>query len=137
MEDFTPIDFPEANNKVAEHQKQYRTLPAYIDDSTEDTPMVVCWKVSWWARLRILFTGEVWQTSRIFGRPVQPILLSTHKRNHIRDDMVTTDIDGCMECGEAHKDIQLIPLPEPVEGFTHVGNCPSNDKPILHRVEAN
>lgn len=63
------IEFEGQNIIIAEHQEQYRNLPALVEDDTVYT----CWKLDWWERLVVLFTGRVWKSQLTFGQPLQPM----------------------------------------------------------------
>lgn len=70
------IKFPQCNVTFAKDQPQYRQLPAYITGvETGEGRAVFCWKLSWWERLRLLFTGRLWHHVLTFNKPLQPQLL--------------------------------------------------------------
>jgi len=71
----TPIRFPETNVTFAENQPQYQPLPArrlYDQNGT----IISCWRLGFWERVQVLFTGRVWLSLLMFGRPLTPSLLS-------------------------------------------------------------
>lgn len=72
------IDFPERTAIIAEHQPEYRDLPAHqlIDDHGT---IVCCWRLTFWERLRLLFTGCIWHRVLTFYDPLQPQLLTIEK----------------------------------------------------------
>ena len=72
------IEFPEQTVVIAKDQPQYRPLPAYQYRDEQGT-IVCCWKLSFWERVRVLFTGKLWHTILTFNSPLQPQLLETHK----------------------------------------------------------
>ena len=65
-----PVKFPKHNVVYAENQPEYLDLPAYAD--TEES--ISCWKLGWFERLKILFTGTLWLRQLNFGQPLQPQL---------------------------------------------------------------
>ncbi len=75
------VRFKECNVKFAASQPQYKTLDALrIDNDRAD--VITCWKPNFMERIRLLFGGKVWLTLLTFNNPLQPILLSTNKKNH-------------------------------------------------------
>lgn len=63
-----PEDFPESNKTWGGNQPRYLPLPAYSDA----TETVSRWRLSWWERLCVLFTGRLWLRQMNFGQPLQP-----------------------------------------------------------------
>jgi hypothetical protein len=65
----------------AENQPEYKPLPAlkFDDDKGQVT---TCWNLSVKERLRVLFTGKIWVSLLLFGKPVMPQYLSTRKKDH-------------------------------------------------------
>ena len=68
----------------AKDQPEYLPLPANFDGQSVETK----WKLSWRERLSILFKGTMYLTLLTFGKPLQPIRLSTLR-----------DIDAEPNCG--------------------------------------
>ena len=69
-----PIKFDWQNTTYAEDQDDYISLPAYrCNDEYGRT--VFCWKMTWRERIKVLFTGKVWQQTLTFNRPLQPVKL--------------------------------------------------------------
>lgn len=77
-----PIDFPERTHLIAEHQDEYVTLPALIDDGPRGE-VVFCMGLSWKERLKILFTGKLWCSLLCFGKPVTPSFFTVNKHELI------------------------------------------------------
>lgn len=78
----TPVDFPERNIEIAKNQPEYLTLPAHFAQDREGRAQgrsTFCWKLSWRERLKVLFSGRIWQSSLTFGHPLQPQLVSADK----------------------------------------------------------
>ena len=71
-----PIPFKEANVKMAEHQPEYITLPAF--KSTEGI-IITCWRLSFKERIKLLLTGKLWLSNMTFNQPLQPIFLTVTK----------------------------------------------------------
>jgi hypothetical protein len=65
-----PVKFKGSNVTIAENQKQYNPLPAYIDKSGN---VVTCWKFSFRERLILLFTCRVYLHTHTFNQPLQPM----------------------------------------------------------------
>ncbi len=68
-----PVEFPEANTVFAKDQPEYHPLPAcFVDDR-----VITCWKLTFWDRFKMLFTGKLWLQQLTFGDPLQPQLPQT------------------------------------------------------------
>lgn len=63
-----PIAFKEHNCVFAKDQPEYLPLPAFRDAKGT----VSCWKLTWWERVRLLFTGLVWCCISNGAKPLQP-----------------------------------------------------------------
>ncbi len=74
-------DFPEANVKLVESQEEYMDLPAFFN--SEDGSLTFCFELDEAELNRIKATGEVWFQMLTFGRPMQPIAMSTNKEQLI------------------------------------------------------
>ena len=73
-----PIEFEEQNTVFAKDQPEYLPLPAFRDDSPEGD-VISCWQLSFRERFRILFTGKLWVSLRMFGKPLTPSFFTTKK----------------------------------------------------------
>lgn len=73
-----PIEFPGRNVVFAAGQPQYIPLPAHIS-YTVSGRTTFCWSLSWKERLRVLFTGKIWQQVLTFHKPLQPQKLLAEK----------------------------------------------------------
>jgi len=70
-----PEKFDGTNITYAANQPEYDPLPAMLVEG--DHGMVVfCWKLNFWQRILVLFTGRVWHSVLTFRQPLQPQLLS-------------------------------------------------------------
>ena len=77
-----PIKFKEQNCTFAENQPEYIPLPAYKVDEPEGR-IISCWQLSFRERLRILFTGHLWVSLMMFGKPLTPSYFTTKKSDLI------------------------------------------------------
>ena len=80
-----PID-PDINElqKVVfgKGQDQYLQLPARTDGNGA---VVTCWKLNWYEKFTLLFTGKLYMTALTFKMKVQPFKLSVDKLEVLRD----------------------------------------------------
>lgn len=60
-----PTNFPEANVMVAKNQKEYLTLPSYVDKNSE--------------RGEVIFCMKLWCCLLCFGNPVTPSFFTVKK----------------------------------------------------------
>lgn len=70
-----PLKFPEQNVTFAEKQPEYIPLPAYDDGNA----VVFCMGLSFRERVKILFTGKMWCSLLMFGRPLTPSFFTVDK----------------------------------------------------------
>ena len=63
-----PIEFSEQNMVWAANQLPYLPLPAWSDQKQT----ISLWQMSWWERIKMLFTGRLWLCQLNFGSPLQP-----------------------------------------------------------------
>jgi len=73
-----PIKFKEQNVTFAGNQPEYLPLPAFREVGGMGA-VVSCWKLSFTERLRILFTGKLWVSLAMFGKPLTPSFFTTKK----------------------------------------------------------
>jgi len=67
-------DLPET--VYAKDQPEYSPLPVYrFDDGT----VVSRWRCSFWERVRILWSGDVWLWQKTFNRPLQPVVIEASR----------------------------------------------------------
>ena len=74
-------DFKEVNVRIAEHQEEYETLPAFYNK--EEGSVTFCFELSEDEINRIQATGEIWFKMLTFGQSMRPICLSTNKQDLI------------------------------------------------------
>lgn len=72
------IPFKEQNTEIAKDQEQYLTLPAFKVNDEQGT-MVTCNYLSFWERIRVLFTGKIWLCELTFNKPITPRSFYTKK----------------------------------------------------------
>jgi hypothetical protein len=73
-----PIEFAEQTVIIAKDQPEYMPLPAHIAGDKQGT-LTFAWRLTWYERLAILFSGVIWQQTLTFGSPLQPQLLTVEK----------------------------------------------------------
>ena len=72
------IQFPEQTVIFAENQPEYLPLPAYQYYDVNQT-IVFCWQLTIMERLKVLFSGVLWNTVLTFGKPLQPVIMEVDK----------------------------------------------------------
>jgi len=60
-------NFPESNAGIGAYGREFRIFRA----SDAEDRIVICWKLNWYERFLVLFTGRVWQQSLLEGKPLQ------------------------------------------------------------------
>ena len=73
------ISFPEQTVIIAKDQPQYLPIPAYKFPDDPEGRIVCCWKLNWYDRFGLLFTGRIWHQILTFHLPLQPQLLTIKK----------------------------------------------------------
>jgi len=58
------IEFSEVNVRIAEHQDEYETIPAYVrkDDGTSLIAVTMCFELNKEERKQVSKTGHIWHT---------------------------------------------------------------------------
>ncbi len=69
-----PINFTHSNTKFAEHQDEYLTLPAHIDDNSAHGRVTTCWQLTWKERIVLFWEGKLWLQQLTFHERLQPQL---------------------------------------------------------------
>ena len=77
----TAIEFDEVNVRIAEHQEEYETLPAFINQG--EGSATFCFQLNKEELDEIAKTGKIWFKQLTFGKPMNPISMSTQK-----DDLI-------------------------------------------------
>ena len=67
-----PIDFKEKTGVAGKDQPEYLPLPIWQDKDDPRCRVISCWGMSFWERVKVLFTGRVWLSLYTFGAPIQP-----------------------------------------------------------------
>jgi hypothetical protein len=67
-----PIEFKQQNVTYTDRQKIYLPLPAH---ETKDGIVISCWYMSFFERVKILFTGRLYVSIITFNKQIQPIRL--------------------------------------------------------------
>ena len=80
--------FEESNREYAANQPEYETLPCYRHSKDRGGRVVVCWQLTWKELLQVLWTGQIWQQTLTFGKPLQPVMLTADKPE-MKDDNAT------------------------------------------------
>lgn len=73
-----PTEFPESNAVLGEGQPEYTPMPVYRYVGDEGRTVSV-WRLSFWERLRLIFTGRIYVQVLTFRTPIQPQLLTVEK----------------------------------------------------------
>lgn len=66
-----PFRFPGHNVMIAANQNPYSPMPAYRFGDEKGTTLIG-WKLSRIERLKLLFSGVLWQYVLTFNQPMQP-----------------------------------------------------------------
>lgn len=67
------IEFEGCNVTYAENQPEYLPLPAHKTGAGKVTS---CWRLSFFERLQVAFTGRIWLNILTFNKPLQPLKMS-------------------------------------------------------------
>lgn len=71
------VEFPQANIALGESQAEYETLHVAYDIANPAKPMTACFQLNKEEIDEIVKTGKLWFTQLTFGKPFQPVLMST------------------------------------------------------------
>lgn len=74
------IEFPQQNTVIAKNQPEYLPLPAKLSGH-EDGLMAVCYRLTFWEIVKLIFTRKLWIETLTFHRGVTPIRPSVHEPN--------------------------------------------------------
>lgn len=86
-----PIKFKEQNTTFAENQPEYLPLPAF-KSTVGNGEIVSCWQASFKERLIFLFTGKMWVSLMIFGKPLTPSFFTLKKSDIFLTEKKKKDI---------------------------------------------
>lgn len=70
-------EFSEVNIRIAEHQEEYQTLPAFYNSA--EGSLTVCFELDSDELNRMKATNELWLKIYTFGQPLQPLHPSCNK----------------------------------------------------------
>lgn len=87
--------FAETNTVYAKDQPQYRQLPAFRERNATGC-VVTCWRLPFWERVKVLFTGQLWCSIMTFNRPLQPLYFSVHKHDVliVNSERINNSVSG-------------------------------------------
>ena len=68
------VDLPET--VYAKDQPEYQPLPVF---KNTDGTILTRWKLSFWERLKVLFSGDVYLFVMTFNKPLQPLQMQVEK----------------------------------------------------------
>lgn len=75
-----PVKFEQCNRVIAKNQDEYLTLHALVLDVPEGN-VITKWKLTFWEKLTILWTGTIWMNLLCFHNPTTPSMLSTKRKD--------------------------------------------------------
>lgn len=73
------IEFPEQTIIIAKDQPEYQPLPAHRFPDDPYGRIACCWQLTWWERIKLLWTGCIWHQIYTFNKSLQPVLLTVEK----------------------------------------------------------
>lgn len=76
-----PITFKGVNTVYAKDQPEYMPLPCYKRPNDELGSVTLCWNLSFKERIKVLFTGNIWQCMLTFNKPLTPQRFSVNKED--------------------------------------------------------
>lgn len=74
-----PIEFKHQNIVFAKNQPEYLPLPA-LKIKGDEGYVVSCWKMTFFERIKVLFTGKVWLSLMSFNKPLTPSIMSVNRK---------------------------------------------------------
>ncbi len=75
-----PIKFEDTCKDFGKDQPEYKTLPVLIVQDDQGQVFTSCWKLSFWERIKMIFSGKIY-LGILGGQP--PVLLSMDKQYKI------------------------------------------------------
>ena len=73
------VNFKHQNVVYAKDQPEYLPLPALKIES-EYGEVISCWRLSFWERIKVLFTGKIWLSLMSFNQPLTPSMMSVNRK---------------------------------------------------------
>lgn len=74
----TSVEFPEVNTVFAKDQPEYQALHACVSGHP-DGCTAFCYRLTFWERIKLLFTGRLWFEQLTFHQPFQPVRPAVNK----------------------------------------------------------
>lgn len=87
-----PTAFPEQTCVYAKGQIEYMPLPVHRNEDDPNGVLTCCWRLSWRERIKVLFTGRVWNEIMTFRKPLQPHLLSIDKPGQLYEPIFPDEL---------------------------------------------
>jgi len=78
-----PVKFKGQNTVIKSKSNDFYDMPILVSDTTEGH-VVMCYKLSFIERIRVLFTGRIWLSVLSFKKPLKPMFLGTKKKELIK-----------------------------------------------------
>lgn len=88
------VEFKGSNAVYGANQPQYLPLIAHKDGSEEGI-VTSCWRLSWWERIKLLFTGRIWHQQWTYNQPFRPTRLQVEypfEEYQLSDDSEMFDV---------------------------------------------
>lgn len=76
-------EFDQVNVRIAEHQEEFQTVPAFID--YDQGTVAYCMELTEQERQCIYATGELWVLQKTYGEPMQPMFFTVRKEDIINE----------------------------------------------------
>jgi hypothetical protein len=73
-----PVRFEGCNSELSNHDPEAKPVPVLELEEREGT-VIICWKLTWRERLRVVLTGVIWNAVVTFHRPMQPVILTVKR----------------------------------------------------------
>lgn len=64
-----PVEFKQANMRLESNREGVKLLPVFNDGKV----IISCWRIPFWTRFKILFTGIIWVS--VVGKCTPPIAI--------------------------------------------------------------
>lgn len=74
-----PIEFEGQTDVYAKDQPEYQPLPVLKLEGSKGE-VIACWKMSFWERVKVLFTGKVWVSLLSFNKPLTPSYITVNRK---------------------------------------------------------
>jgi hypothetical protein len=74
-----PVQFPQANAVLARDQDEYEPMPIHVFAGDPQGRVAFCCRLSDAEIAEVVATRSLWIQQLTFGKPFQPIALTTHR----------------------------------------------------------